>query len=140
MNISNNQLRQPVFAIHFVVGAFTLLFCPQFGVSLTSGRGLMPYLMKYGESLCMLGCGALFTALSILVASLVLRPEEVRVLKEKELLQLALLSTLSLGALALLGGEFALTFALVWLLGAILGGAITLEAGWAYRRAFAGKS
>jgi hypothetical protein len=120
--------------IHSFVGAATLLFCPQFGVSFTSGMGLMPYLMKYGESVCMLGCGALFTAVSLMVASLVLRPEEVRALKENEILQLATLSTLSLGAISFLGGEIALTLGFVWLLGAILGGALSLEAGWVFRK------
>src|SRR3989344_5034794 len=74
--------------IHSVVGASTLLICPQFGLSLTGSHGLMHYLMQYGASVCMLGCGALFTAVSLLVAALVLRPEEVRALRERQVLQL----------------------------------------------------
>lgn len=121
-------------AVHTLVGAGTLLFCPQFGLSFTSSHGLMHYLMQFGESVCMLGCGAFFTALSLLVASLVLRPEEVRALKERQVLQLAFLSTLSLGAFLCLGGEVVLSLGLIWTLGAIIGGAASLEAGWAYRR------
>lgn len=123
--------------IHTLVGLTTLLFCPQFGLSFTSSMGLMPYLMKYGESVCMLGCGAFFTGISLLVVSLVLRPEEVRALKERQVLQLAFLSTLSLGAFVCLGGEVVLSLGLAWALGAIVGGALTLEAGWACRRRIA---
>ena len=120
--------------IQAVVGAVSLLFCPQFGVSLTSSLGIMPYLMKFGESVCMLGCGGLFAGLSLLAASLLLKPEEVRSLKQHEVLHLVSLATLSLGAFLCLGGEIVFTLGLVWLLGAVLGGAISLEAGWALRR------
>lgn len=120
--------------IHTLVGAATLLACPQFGVSLTGSHGLMHYLMQYGDSVCMLGCGAFFTAFSLLIASLALRPEEVRALKNSQILQLALLTTYSLGVLLFVGAQLVLTLALIWSLGAILGGALSLEAGWAVRR------
>jgi hypothetical protein len=120
--------------IHTVVGGLTLLLCPQFGLKFTSSHGLMPYLMRFGEGACMLGCGALFTVLSLLVASIALRAEEVRVLKRNWFLQLAFLATLSLGALLCLGGEIVLTLAIIWAVGAIVGGAVSLEAGWAFRR------
>jgi len=121
-------------AIHAVVGAFTLLGCPQFGLSYFGNHGLMHYLMQYGDNVCMLGCGAFFTMFSLLVASFVLRPEEVRAFKGNEILQLASLVTLSIGAFLFAGGTIVFTLALIWSLGAILGGAISLEAGWAYRK------
>jgi hypothetical protein len=123
--------------IQFAVGLFTLLFCPQFGISFTSGMGLMPYLMKFGEGICMLGCGALFTSLSLIIVSFGLKPEEIRTLKQHEFLQLASLATLSLGAFLCLGGEVVFTLGLVWLIGAVTGGVITLELGWALRRKIA---
>ncbi len=120
--------------IHALVGAATLLACPQFGLSYFGNHGLMHYLMHYGDSICMLGCGAFFTAFSLLVVSLVLKPEEVRVLKGNQILQLASLASLSLGAFLFAGGTIVLALGLIWSLGAIIGGAITLEAGWAYRK------
>ncbi len=120
--------------IHAAVGAVTLLACPQFGLSYFGNHGLMHYLMQYGESVCMLGCGAFFTMFSLLVVSLVLRPEEVRAFKGNEILQLASLVTLSIGAFFFAGGTIVFTLALIWSLGAILGGAISLEAGWAFRK------
>lgn len=119
--------------IHFAMGLLTLLFCPQFGISVTSGLGLMPYLMKFGDSICMLGCGAVFTSLSLFTASLVLKPEEVRVLKQNQILQLATLSTLSLGAFLCIGGEIVFALGLAWILGAIIGGTLSLEVGWKLR-------
>ena len=123
--------------IQLVVGFVTLLFCPQFGVSLTSSYGLMPYLMKYGESACMLGCGALFTSFSFFIASFALKPEEVRALKQHEVLHLISVAILFLFALIYFGGDVALTLGLVWMLGAVVGGALTLETGWALRQSLA---
>lgn len=121
--------------IHFLVGLATLALCPQFGISLTSSMGLMHYLMRFGESVCMLGCGAFFTGSSLLVASLALRPEEVRVLSRTRVLQIVSLATLSLGALIGVGAEVVVSFGLVWVLGAVLGGTGFLQLGWTIRKA-----
>jgi hypothetical protein len=120
--------------IQFGAGLVSLLFCPQFDVSFTSGMGVMPYLMRYGEGVCMLGCGAVFTAASLLASSLLLRPEEVRVLKSHRLLQLTLLATLSLGAFLCVGAEIMVTLGLAWILGAVVGGTASLELGWTLRK------
>ena len=120
--------------VQFLGGLSTLLFCPQFGLSLSSSLGLMPYLMRFGESFCMLGCGALFTGFSLLIVSFTLRPEEIRILKKHEIVQLISVSTLSLGAFLCLGGEVVLALGLVWLLGAVIGGALTLKIGWGMRK------
>ena len=123
-----------VLAIHVVVGLITLSYCPQFGVGLTSGMGLMPFLMKFGESVCMLGCGALFLSFSLLAASLLLRTEEVRILKQNIVLQILSLSVLSIGTLLVAGAEVAAILALVWTGGALVGGVLSLEAGWTLRK------
>ena len=120
--------------IQTTAGAVSLLFCPQFGISFTSSHGLMHYLMQYGENVCMVGCGALFTGASLLIASFVLRPEEVRALREHRLLQVTAVTALSLGAFACVGAEIVGGLALVWTLGAVVGGMTTLELGWSVRR------
>lgn len=120
--------------IQAAAGAVSLLFCPQFGVSFTSSNGLMPYLMRFGLGVCMLGCGAFFTGLSLLIASWLLRPEEVRALRERRLFQLTVVAALSLGAFICSGAEVLASLALAWALGAIVGGMATLELGWSFRK------
>ncbi len=119
-----------------MVGAGTLTFCPQFGLSLTSMMELNHFFMRYGHTFCTLACGAIFVSFSLTIASLMLRPEEVRVLKRNSVLQLTVLSTLSLGFFIALGAEIVFTLALVWMLGAILGGALSLELGWLLRKQY----
>ena len=120
--------------IQFLIGSLTLLFCPQFGISLTSSLGIMPLLMNFGEEICMLGCGAFFLGLSLFAVSFILRPEEVRAIKRHEVMNLVSVATLALGVLVIIGGEVELTLGLIWLLGAIVAGAATLEMGWAMRK------
>lgn len=121
-------------AIHAIVGGVTLLFCPQFGFSLTSGMGLMGLFMRWGEQACMLGCGAVFMGGSLLTASLALRPEEVRAIRKTELLQITVLALLSVGAFVCTGTAAVESLALFWILGSILGGLGTFELGWVIRR------
>jgi len=134
LNPSFWQVLAKLAMIQVVAGAVSLTFCPQFGVSFTGSQGLMHYLMQYGENVCMVGCGALFTGMSLLVASLALRPEEVRALREHRLLQVTTVAALSLAVFACSGAEIIGGFALVWTLGAIVGGMATLELGWSVRR------
>ncbi len=121
--------------IHAVVGGITLLFCPQFNVNpLFGGIGLMSLFMRYGERVCMMGCGSVFMGGSLLVASLVLRPEEVRVIRRTEVLQMGLLALLSVGAFICADSSVIGGLALFWVLGSIFGGLGTFELGWAVRR------
>jgi hypothetical protein len=115
-------------------GLSSLLFCPQFGLSFTSSRGLMPYLMNYGMGVCMLGCGALFASLSFLIAALMLRPEEVRTIRSNRFLQITSLTALSLGAFICSGAAIVASFGFLWAIGAVAGGLATLELGWSVRR------
>jgi hypothetical protein len=122
-----------VSVIHLVVATITLLFCPQFGFSFSAGPGLMGLLMKYGEGVCMLGCGAVFLGASALVSSLILRAAEIRKLRQSAFLQFSLLSVVSLVVLlAAIGTGIEMIF-LAWLIGSILGGMASLELGWAIR-------
>jgi hypothetical protein len=122
--------------VHLVMGTITLLFCPQFGISFFQGAGLMGLLMRFGPTLCMLGCGAIFLGSSALAASLILKPEEIKVVRRLEFLQFALLGALSIGVFAFLGEEMILTLTLVWLAGSILGALGSLELGWLVRLHF----
>jgi len=123
-----------VSAIHAVMGFITLLFCPQFGLGFTDGMGLMALFMRFGDQACMVGCGAVFMGGSLFTASLVLRNEELRVIRKTELLQVSTLALLSMGVFICAGLGVVASLGAFWGLGSIIGGLGTFELGLAVRR------
>ncbi len=123
--------------IHFAVALLTLSVCPQFGFRIFGeGHGLMHTFMQFGVVGCMAACGAFFVGTSVLVASLLLLPEEIRVLRQRRALQLGSLTTLSLGAFFMANTTIVAHLGLIWAAGSVFGGLLTLEAGWLLRRKF----
>lgn len=115
-----------LFAIHIVSGAVTLFFCPQFGLTFHTQSdflyGAFRWLGEYG---CMIACGAFFLGATGLAAAVVLRAQEVRVIRKSRGLQWILLSFISVGFfLAFQEQERAIPLGLVvaWIAGAFLGG------------------
>jgi hypothetical protein len=133
LNPSATSVFSKVAFIHLLVGAVTLLFCPQFGFSFTSSLGLMGVLMRYGEGVCMFGCGALFMGSSALMASLLLRPEEVKIIRKTEWIQFLILALLSASVFVCLGYPVLEAVTAIWLVGSVLGAITTLELGWRAR-------
>ncbi|MFL5813890.1 MAG: hypothetical protein ACJ763_09965 [Bdellovibrionia bacterium] len=120
--------------IHFAVALVTLSICPQFGIRLLGeGMGLMHVFMGLGDLGCPLACGFFFTGTTLLVASLVLRPEEIRALRRNRFTEALALTLLSLGFFVMIRAEIALGFALLWMLGSIIGSLLALELGWMAR-------
>ena len=134
LNPSSLQVFGKISYTHFIIGFFTLLFCPQFDISITSQLGLVPYFMQFGHEVCTFACGAIFVGISLLASSFHLKPEDIKVLKKYELLQLLVLSSLSLGFFLALGAEIILSLGIIWTAGAVVGGVLTLNFGWAIRR------
>ncbi len=118
------------------MGTITLFFCPQFGRSLTSHSALMHFFMQWGDFVCMLACGSFFVSFSLILASHLLRPEELKVLKKHSLLQITTLSTLSIGFFISFGAEVVFTLGLFWLMGSIVGGLVTLKISTFLREAY----
>lgn len=118
--------------IHLVVGFFSLGVCHQFGMNpFGTTRSLSDWFMDmWGHSVCMVGCGVIFVSFSILAAGYFLSVEEVKALKRTEFLQTLALGVVSLVGFAAFGTELALTFAGLWLLGALAGGYLATEATW----------
>lgn len=115
--------------IHLLVGFLVLLVCPQFGIGLFEGMGLTSLFMHFGEIVCSIACGALFLGTSMFVSSLFLRPEEIRVMREREFMQLTSLALVSIFVFASLGATVAATLGLTWIIGSILGGYTSFELG-----------
>lgn len=118
-----------IFGIHLVVGYLSLAVCHQFGVNpFGTSYSLADVFMNWGgHSVCMVFCGVLFSSLSLLAAGYFLTIEEIQALKRTEFLQALSLGIISLGIFAAAGAELAFAFAGLWLLGALIGGFLSIE-------------
>lgn len=122
--------------IHLLVGTLTLLACPQLGINILPGHGLMAVFMKLGETGCTAACGAFFLGTSTFMASLLLRPDEIRTIRRTELIQIAALSLLSLAIFLSVGASTVTSLVLAWTIGSVVGALTTFEFGWIARRFF----
>jgi hypothetical protein len=127
LNPSRLEVFKKLILIQFMTGTITLFFCPQMGIGFTSYTGLMNILMQFGEVYCMAGCGALFLGLSALLTALVLRPEELRVIKENQIVQFPVLALLTLGTFVCFGAPVLTTLGIAWLGGSLFGSFATFN-------------
>lgn len=99
-----------------VMGLLTLLFCPQFGFSPTNGIEVFHYIHhNYGESVCMIICGAIFMTPGAIFASYVLKTGEAKKIKAAgSLYHLAIAAV----AVFILGANIFSQPTLFWLIGA----------------------
>ena len=116
--------------IHFFSGLITLSVCPQFGINLFgTDLGLVKVFYRFGTYGCVTACGAFFIIMTTVLALIALRPEEIKKVRQLWLLQIAALSLLSLGVFLMLDADILWSFATFWIMGGLLGGLVTLEAG-----------
>lgn len=115
--------------VHAFMGSISLFFCPQFGISPLGNHGLMEIYMRFGPHACLAACGATFMIGSAILACIVLRPEELRVLRRKEYLQVLGLGIVSLAVFLTVGQAPALTLIAAWLAGMLLSGVAAFELG-----------
>ena len=128
-----------ILGIHLIVSFLSLAVCHQFDMNpfRTSFSLDRVFMMMGGHGICMILCGILFVGLSLLAAGFFLSIEEVRALKKTELLQALSLGLISLGVFTFAGAELALTMVGLWLLGALIGGFLSIEGSFWVRQKFA---
>lgn len=120
--------------IHSAMALLSLSVCPQFGYRLTGeGMGLMHLFMAFGTYGCMVACGAFFTGMSLFAAALLLRAEEIRLIRTHRALSLGALTLLSLGFFVMIDADVILGLAATWFAGSLFGSWLTLELGWRLR-------
>ncbi len=119
--------------IQIFIGSIILLFCPQFGMSLTDEHRIMHLFMRLGTQGCMFACGTLFVGTSLLISAYVLNFDELRVLRKHQAIQISALSLASMFVFLLFGADVFEILTIAWLAGAILGGVALLEFGRATR-------
>ncbi len=112
-----------------LVGTLSLGICNQFGINpFNTNFSLSDYFMKFGHSFCMTLCGVIFIGLGLSLGQSILNSDEFRVLKKNSLIQVFFLSLFSLVALAAFGSEVVFGIGILWLLGALVGGMISIQA------------
>jgi hypothetical protein len=126
-----------VTALHAVIGFFSLAVCNQFGLNpFQTDQTLTNWFMKVaGHNLCMLLCGLFFMASTYLLANLFLSLEELESIKRYEWLQTGIIGLISLAAFYFFGAELVGTFVGLWIVGAIIGGYLSIEGSYRFRRA-----
>lgn len=125
---SVSQIFIKLLMLHIPIGILSLLVCDQFGMSpFETNFSLARYFMYFGHSFCMFLCGLFFIGGSVLISGFILKPHEVKALRKKSYIQSFFLAGISYGSFLMFGAEITLSIALVWLLGAILGGIISSE-------------
>ncbi len=126
-----------ILGIHVIVGFLSLSICHQFGINpFNTDRSLDRFMMSVGgHQFCMFGCGVLFVSLSLAAAGYFLTFEEIKALKRTQFLQTLSLGLISLGLLAFFGAELLVSFAAIWLSGALIGGFLTTETMWRLKNA-----
>lgn len=126
-----------VLGIHLGVGLVSLAFCHQFGLNpFQTEFSLDNWFMKVGgHNFCMVACGFLFVALSLLAANYWITIEELKALKRTGLLQALSIGLVSLALFYFFGGEMMLGMAGLWLLGGLLAGFLANQVSWKVRTA-----
>lgn len=115
--------------IHGIVGFLSLGICNQFGLNpFNTSYSLSDLFMKTaGHNFCMLACGILFISTTYLFSNIFLTLEEYESIRKYEWLQLGVLSLASLASFYFFGAELVGTFVGLWLLGAVIGGVLSIE-------------
>jgi len=123
--------------IQTFIGILTLLFCPQFEISLTNNHDLYHYFhYTFGTYGCFAICGALFVGSGAIFASYLLKKSEVRKIRSNKSLCYLAISLIAVSLFILFGAEVYLTAALAWLVGAVLGGLLMVEVNGIFRDSF----
>ncbi len=134
LNPSPSQVFAKLVSIVFLVGLMNLTLCPQFGIGPVRHTNLMHFFMNFGEYGCRVACGVFFLGSALLLASFLLKPEDIHVIRKSRLLFISAVSAGSLIAFVALGGDVYFEAAAFWLLGSVIGGLLSIEIGWSVRR------
>ncbi len=111
--------------VHSVFGTLSLMMCNQFGLNpFNTHLSLSEYFMTFGHSVCMTLCGVIFVSFSLLAAWMILTRDEFYIVKKNYFIQIFSLSLLSLATFVALGAHISLSIAILWTLGAVVGGAL----------------
>tara|TARA_B110001454_G_scaffold122549_1_gene114404 strand:+ start:2241 stop:2771 length:531 start_codon:yes stop_codon:yes gene_type:complete len=127
-----------ILGVHAVVGSLSLAVCNQFGLNpFNTQQSLTDWFMKIaGHNFCMLLCGMFFMMTTYILSNLILTFEEIESVKRHEWLQTGIIGLVSLAAFHFFGAELIGTFMALWIAGALIGGYVSIEGSYRFRRNF----
>ncbi|NUN07077.1 MAG: hypothetical protein HUU57_15115 [Bdellovibrio sp.] len=120
---STGKVASKLGVAHLLGSAVSLMGCSQFGIQLFfKGGGMMDYFMRITPHYCEFFCGALYLAVSLIVARMMLTRDEWLVIRRSRSFSIAALALVSLGGFAMVSHEVTFEAGLIWLFGAAVGG------------------
>jgi hypothetical protein len=124
-----------VAAIHGIVGFLSLGICNQFGLNpFQRSTSLADFFMRTGgHHFCMFACGVFFVAGTYLLANFFLTLEEFESVRRYEWLQTGVLSLISVAGFYFGGAELLGSLVSLWLVGAFVGGVLSVEGSYRLR-------
>lgn len=130
LNPSHTTVFLKLLSIQAFVGLITLLFCPQFNLSLTSNYDLFHFFHHtFGRYVCMFICGSIFIGSGAIFASYILTLTEINKIGDSKFLYYSSISGISIIAFIFVGAEVYLDLVSIWFFGATVSGILTLEIG-----------
>lgn len=115
-------------AVQIFIGTLTLLFCPQFKLSLTNNHKIFHYFhYTFGTYACYAACGSFFIGSGAIFASYLLSKSELQKVRSNKSLFYLAISLIAVTLFLLFGAEIYLATAFAWLVGAIFGGLFMVE-------------
>ena len=128
LNPSHLSVFLKLLGIQGFIGVITLIFCPQFNLSLTNNYELFHYFhYNFGKSICMIICGSIFMGSGAVFASYILKPYEIRKIRKSEVLYYFSLTSIALLSFIILGAEVYLNLAGLWFVGSGVAGILLFE-------------
>ncbi len=110
------------------IGFISLLFCPQFDLSLTNNYEVYHFFHKnFGQQVCLILCGGIFVGSGAIFASFLLSKAEIGIIRNSKILYYLSTSSLFLSAFMLFGVKIYVDLAIFWLVGAIFIGLFCFE-------------
>lgn len=129
LNPKPHEVAIKVLSVHLLSAFLTLSVCPQFGKKLFNlNIDLMEIFMHIvGPRYCVILCGSFFVATSLLINGLFLNYDELRTIRSHRHLTVFLIVLISFGSFLMFDPILFLESTILWFIGAILGGYVTLE-------------
>jgi len=137
LNPSHTLVFTKLLCIQAFVGVLTLLFCPQFELSLTNNYDLFHFFHhKFGALACMSICGFIFIGSGAIFSAYLLKAEEIYKIKQTRHLYYFAISGLTILCFLFLGADIYLDLVSMWFVGAVIGGVLMLNLNKAIRFRF----